>query len=280
MSTPLRRLVPLLLVAALPAAAAGHPRDEVFVYYANETAPDEAEAKNYATMQAWFRGSTDPKQRQIADYLDEDRRLFPAATDVEIGDLTRGPARGLFFTNRLARRGTCLKVLPDRLEPVELPFAVPPDPNYVLASNPLSKAETLAAALALAAREFPPDRHEFVLVVKSHGNAKRVITPRWAVRAEETSREEMLAVAAGTHPGPPPAWAGRLGVGKPEFLAVLGASGLPFALVDVEACGTDTPEFGRENLPAPTGATWVVSNDVAGDNSAGAGTTPITWNLT
>jgi hypothetical protein len=89
-----------------------------------------------------------------------------------------------------------------------------------------------------------------VLLVKSHGNAKRVITPRWIVRAEETSREEMLAVAAGTHPGPPPVWAGRLGIGKPEFLAVLAASGLHFPLVDVEACGTDTPEFGREHLPA------------------------------
>jgi hypothetical protein len=248
-STSLRRLIPLLLVAALPAAASGQQRDEVFIYYANETAPDEVEAMNYATMQAWFRGSTDPKQRQIADYLEEDRLLFQAATDVEMGDLTRGPARALFFTNRLVRRAKCLKVLPGRAGPVELPFAVPPDPNYILTSNPLSKVETLAAALALAAREFPPERHEFVLVVKSHGNAKKVITPRWIVRAEETTREEMLAVAAGTHPGPPPAWAGRLGFGKPEFLGVLAASGLHFALVDVEACGTDTQEFGREHLP-------------------------------
>jgi len=30
---------------------------------------------------------------------------------------------------------------------------------------------------------------------------------------------------------------------------VLAASGLHFPLVDVEACGTDTPEFGREHLP-------------------------------
>ena len=60
-------------------------------------------------------------------------------------------------------------------------------------------------------------------------------------------------MAAGTHQGPPPAWAGKLGIGKPEFLAVLADAGrthgMRFALVDVEACGTDTPEFARENLP-------------------------------
>src|SRR5262249_29263094 len=116
-----RRLVaPLLLLATIPAAAAGRDRDEVFLYYANETAPDAAEARNYATMCSWFGGSTDPKHRQIADYLEEDRLLFQAAVDVEIGDLTRGPPRALFFTNRLVRRGRCLVIRPGR-DPIETP---------------------------------------------------------------------------------------------------------------------------------------------------------------
>jgi hypothetical protein len=242
------RLAPVvLLLAAAPAAA--NDRAEVLLYYANETAPDEAEAKNYATMQAWFRGHADPKLKLIADHLEDDRVLFQAATDLTIGTLARGADRAIFFTNRTVRTGKCLVVRPGQ-RPTETPFAVPPDPNYVLTSNPLAKAETLAAALAFAGREFPPETHEFVLVVKSHGNAKRVITPRWIVRAEETTREEVLAVAAGTHAGPLPAWAGKLGIGKAEFLGVLAASGLRFPLVDVEACGTpDSPEFAAENLP-------------------------------
>ena len=243
-----RYLVPVLLLAAGPAAVYGQDRDEVVVYYANETAPDEAEARNYATMQAWLRTSPDPKIRLIADHLDDDQRLFQAATDLTVGTLARGLDRAVFFTNRMVRRGKCLIARPGQ-PPTEVPFAVPPDPNYILTSNPLAKADTVAAALAFAGREFPPDRHEFVLVVKSHGSPKRVVTPRWVVRAEETSCEEVLSIAAGTRPGPLPEWAGRLGIGKPEFLAALAASGLSFALVDVEACGTDTPEFARENLP-------------------------------
>lgn len=251
MTATLLRLVPVvLLLVAAPAAAAANDRAEVLLYYANETAPDETEAKNYATMQAWFRGCTDPKLKLIADHLEDDRVLFQAATDLTIGTLARGADRAVFFTNRMVRAGKCLVVRPGQ-RPAETPFAVPPDPNYVLTSNPLAKAETLAAALAFAGREFPAETHEFVLVVKSHGSAKRVITPRWIVRAEETTREEVLAVAAGTHAGPLPAWAGKLGIGKAEFLGVLAASGLRFPLVDVEACGTpDSPEFASENLPA------------------------------
>src|SRR4051812_7713129 len=118
------RLLVLLLLTALPVAAFGERPDEVLIYYANETAPDVAEAHNYDTICAWFRGTANPKLRQIADQLDDDRALFPASVDLEIGDLTRGPRRALFFTNRLARTGKCLVVRPSG-PPKETPFVVP-----------------------------------------------------------------------------------------------------------------------------------------------------------
>jgi hypothetical protein len=37
--------------------------------------------------------------------------------------------------------------------------------------------------------------------------------------------------------------------------------------------------FSIKQTAAPTGSTWVLSNDVAGDNNAGPGTTKVTWDL-
>ena len=49
--------------------AAEAERQEVLVYYANETAPDAAEAANYATIKNWLESSDLQKARTIAQSL-------------------------------------------------------------------------------------------------------------------------------------------------------------------------------------------------------------------
>ncbi|MFO7903039.1 MAG: hypothetical protein ACQESR_27055 [Planctomycetota bacterium] len=82
-----------------------------------------------------------------------------------------------------------------------------------LTSNPLARPEMFERALRQACRWFDPATHDFVLVTKSHGNAEMALTPRLVVRASETTKEELLAVATGALPeGQSPSWATRLGI--------------------------------------------------------------------
>lgn len=101
---------------------------------------------------------------------------------------------------------------------------------------------------------FPPDRHVYLLVTQSHGSKVMAVTPRLAVRHEETTREELLARAAeAPPPGPPPAWSNKVGISKPQLLETITAAGrdraMHFPRVYVEACHTEGPEFTRDNLP-------------------------------
>ena len=243
----------VVALAAAPTVAAAAGRTEVLVYYTNESAPAGAEARNLEVVTAWFRSSPVPLHHTIAGQLDIDARLSQAAVEINTIEIAHLPFPAVIFSNRLTRAGTCLVVRPDA-PPVPHPFTVPPDDHYIVAANPLSKASTLSAALATAAAVFPPDQHDFLLVTQSHGSKVMALTPRLAVRHEETTREELLARATETPPpGPPPAWANTVGVTKPQLLAALADAGrdhaMHFSLVYVEACHTDTPEFARENLP-------------------------------
>jgi hypothetical protein len=139
------------------------------------------------------------------------------------------------FTNRLVREHKYLILRPSQ-PPEEFPIEPLPSDNLVLASNPLARADMFARCLQEAADRFDPARHRFILVTKSHGNAKMSMTPRLVVRAEETNREELLAVAANEIPDQDlPAWAERrIGVTKDEYFTTLRDSGRRQGLRDIE----------------------------------------------
>lgn len=238
----------LHLAAAMPQSArASQPKVEVLIYYANETALEGPEARSWDTIIGWLEPSPHPEAKKIVEQLRHDREGFAPAVDADVGILRERLPRlrpvvgGAIFTNRLARRGKCL-VLPEGASEFQEPaLSLPNQENYILAANPMADAANLARCLGEVARRFDPAAHEFILVTKSHGSPKMALTPRLAVRAEETTKEELLSILAGQVPADRrPRWAGRVGITKDQLFATLGeahaAGGMHFSLVFVEAC--------------------------------------------
>ncbi len=237
-------------------ASAEDAPDQVLVYYANETAPDGQEAANYDTIIGWLRSGENDKHAQIAGQLERDRHIFPAAVDVETNvllsempGLENGP-QAVIFTNRLVRQGKCLMWRHGWTEHRETDFPAPQDENYILAANPLSRPETMRDVLVFVADQFSPDKHEFIFVTKSHGSGEKAI-PAWlVVRAEVTSREELLRLASdATGVDELPEWAGSLGISKEEFFMILDESEMQFSLVYWEACEALSGEFRPTHVP-------------------------------
>lgn len=240
------RIVLLGFLAAMPQtiAEAGEPSREVLVYYANETAPDAAESANYATFIKWLQSSDHPKAQAAAKALEDDTRLFPQAVDDEISGFRSRAVNGtlsmpvMIFTNRLARAGQCLVYDPQigsgfRTEA----FPVTADSNFIVASNPLSQGQMLSEAMKTTARLFDPQRHEFVLITKSHGGPDLALTLKLARRANGVTREQVLKhLAAGTSDLP----VAKIGTTKDDYLAILRRAGdelgMKFPLVFLESC--------------------------------------------
>lgn len=256
--TPLGLLLSVLFFAAVTPAATGAEKTEVLIYYANETAPDEAEARNYDTIINWLETSDLELARSLAHGLKQDRELFPAAVDDEIAAIqaaaaqSNDPVPAILFTNRLVRSGRCLVFHPEssnRFEVVEVPRLT--HANEIINSNPLSQPEALSRMLAVAARQFDPAKHEFVLITKSHGGPKHALTLKLGRRASELSREELLQhLAAGTSDAP----AAVIGTTRHEYVEVLKRTGLEqgmtFRLVCAEACQGTIDQPLAKQLPA------------------------------
>jgi hypothetical protein len=257
-------------IVAWPSPGLGQgQKPEVLIYYANETAPDQAEGRNYETMIAWLVSSTCEKPQKCAESLRRDVRLFPAAVDLETYTIrhmlpaSSSAAGAVLFTNRLVRSGKFLLFRPGWEEFQEAAFAPPQFDNYILTSNPLCVEEVFAAVLGEVAKRFDPGRHDFVLITKSHGSKTMSLVPRLAVRHEETSREEVLDVVEGTLPeSQRPSWVGRLGVTKERYLTVLEAAGtnqgMVFPLVVMESCDGAIDERLQARLPANVRALCVI----------------------
>jgi hypothetical protein len=159
------------------------------------------------------------------------------------------------FTNRLVRQGKCLLWKHGWEDVLEIAYPAPTDPNHILTSNPLSRPDSLREVLAFVAGQFDPQKYDFVLITKSHGSTTKAITPRLTVRAEETSRAELLRVASEQIADDElPEWAGRLGISKAEYFAILNEArqrhGMHFSLVYMEACNANTEEVRQQQLPA------------------------------
>lgn len=250
-------LLPLLGISR----CAAETLPEVVIYVANETAPADEERANYETITGWLDSEESPETDRIVASLNLDRGQFAKAVDVEISDLSleilKQPSSGglLIATNRLLRGGQCLLWKPYQKDVQQT--AMPTDvrhENFILQANPLSRADILSNVLAYAAGEFDPERYRFVLIIKSHGSGSKVITPRLAVRASETSREEILRLARDEVPEAElPLWTDRLGITKPEFIQVLENAGrqhdMRFSLVFLEACNVTAHEFALAELP-------------------------------
>lgn len=236
-------------------------RPEVVIYLANETAPDEAERQNYETIIGWLNSEPSLKTARIVADLNMDREQFNAAVGLEVSDLsieipTQKSSGGLVvITNQLFRSSKCLLWKPgdDRVQAAQLPIDSAHD-NFILAANPLSRADMLEAALSYVAKQFDPRQHRFVLILKSHGSETKIATPRLAVRAEETNRDEILRIANSETPDEElPLWINQLGITKPELFSVLrevgSRQGMDFSLVFVEACHAARHRFSRDDLP-------------------------------
>lgn len=234
-------------VFATPAHPGAVPPPEVLIYYANETALDAADTASWDTIIGWLDTSDNPEVSKIADQLRRDRAEFHAAIDRDVDAFethlssTKGPLSVVAFTNRLVREHKYL-ILRSGQPPEEIAIQPLPSDNLILGSNPLARADMFVRCLREAADRFDPAQYRFILVTKSHGNAKMAMTPRLVVRAEETNREELLAVAADEIPDQDlPAWAGRrFGVTKDEYFTALRNAGrrqgMQFALVFMESC--------------------------------------------
>lgn len=173
----------------------------VLVYYANETAPDEAETQNYNQLLEWLDSSDNEYAKKIATGIRNELKAFPGAVDQEVADIRHGMAElepdseftAAVFTNRLARRGVFQVWQPGADEPQELPLELPQFEKLVYNSNPLSHPEVFEAALEAVGRRFDPAGHQFALVTKSHGSRNLAMTPKIILDVSETDRDTLLA---------------------------------------------------------------------------------------
>jgi len=247
------------MVLFAPGRAAAQ-KAEVFIYYANENSPDETELANYRTIIEWLRTSSTELAQDTADSLERDVRLFSAAVDLETETIRRmfpkseTQADAVIFTNRLVREGKYLVFRRGDRKFREVKIEPPRFENYIVTSNPLCDPEVFARMLHEVAQQFNPAERRFVLVTKSHGSKLMSLTPRLAVRFQETSRDEILAVVERRIPKDrTPSWVGKLGTKKETYLAVLANAGrldgMKFRLVCMESCDGGMSDELKAQLP-------------------------------
>lgn len=266
-------LAALFLCATVdPPQLLADERREVFIYYANENAPDEREAANYQTITGWLRSEGVAELDELADSLERDTSGFPAAVDEDIRVLQRRVSQSaqapaaVVFTNRGVRAGKYWIVFPGKADIEEAPIEPPQYEHLVLASNPLTTAESLARCLREVGRRFPAKQHQFVLFTKSHGTEELAMTPRLVVRADDVDRDELIRFAlAAEGQQPTPAWAKRLGITREEYFAVLDDAGremgMQFPLVSVVSCKGVLDQDLKIRLPANVHRFYATGNE-------------------
>lgn len=227
------------------------PGGEVLVFYANETAPDEWEQKNYETVRGWLESSPDSNARQLARNLEMDARIFPKVIDVELNEFeTRVTTAGLvIFTNRLARQELCRIRKPGWESPRDDLFPVARSGDPVDDANPLARLSTFAAALKTVREHFPSEANTFVLCIKSHGSTLRIVTPRMCVNSERMPKEEFLSRIEGH--GPIENQTAPYGIAARDLFHLLGSpenSKMRFPIILIESCQA-AESIGEEPLP-------------------------------
>jgi hypothetical protein len=169
----------------------------VFIYYANEMAPDAAEAARVANYTKWLRETGNSDVISSAEGIEGDLTKFPSQVDRETaairaghGDATSNRPAVVIFTNRLAREGKC-ETAPSN-EPGDfqtVDFQLSANRRGLYHAYPLSAKEVFQAAMNRVAELYSPSEYEFVLVAKSHGSANLAIGPKYQYIAESDQRE-------------------------------------------------------------------------------------------
>jgi hypothetical protein len=280
-------ILPLSLAAATPANADVNPptqlipdiersakKPEVVIYYANETAPDERELRNYSTITSWLKSSGTPQALKVADQLARDLNEFHLAVDQEVQSLTSSknvdgnPVAIAIFTNRIIRNKQFILKTKESPKSTSRTFETPNFSSYILTSNPLSDAASFKLALDKVVQLYDPNKFEFVLITKSHGVGDLALTPRLAVRAEESSPEELLKLVGDDNTGTEnlPAWAKhRLGIQKTELMSILEdegkRNGMFFRMVFLESCHSefDTTTTTAHSVSMPHNVATIVT---------------------
>jgi hypothetical protein len=170
------------------------PKQQVLIYYANETRGD-----GQKLLAGWLRGSNDARLKKLGTRLTDDQKTFAATVKAEVEALGDVAGRGekpfalIVFTNALAAEGKFLYRTADgdkfETGTIKLPKFVSP----VLAAQPLSSPHTFAAALLAANKQFPADKHSYLLVSKSHGTGDVLVTPMVRRPMLAADKERVLA---------------------------------------------------------------------------------------
>lgn len=170
------------------------PKQQVLIYYANET-----RGEGQKMLAGWLVESKDARLKQIGTRLTDDEKTFAATVKTEVEALGAVAAKGdkpfalVVFTNALAAEGKFLYLTPAGTKfetgTIKLPKFVSP----VLAAQPLSSPHTFAAALLAANKQFPADKHSYLLVSKSHGTTSMVVTPLVQNPMRAADKERVLA---------------------------------------------------------------------------------------
>lgn len=238
-----------ILVMSLPFDVRGAQNgpEEVLIYYANETAPNENEQKNYETIINWLRETGEDEFIELSRQYERDMHLFPAVVDLEVDIIQHrlprrdGRLNGVIITNRMAREGRFLIYRAGYTQFRNMCLAIPCFDNYIHASNPLCQSAILRRVLEKVATIFSADDHEFIFVVKSHGSKERFLTPLISVRHQNTNRDEVLALASHqVDEANLPDWVHRSGITKSEFFSIVSNVGdkydMTFSSIVIEAC--------------------------------------------
>lgn len=253
------------LAGASPPEQAGD--DVLFVYYGNET-PEQAQdqSPNLKMLLELLRQSSAPVARQLTTIIETDLLQFRAQVARDQVALLEAAKRIGFdlaiFTNTLAQYGQYKFYQHGKGEPKVRPFPqLPPAANEILSFSPLSRPETLKAALTAVAAQYKTRSLKIVLVTFSHGSLDMALMPRVNTNLSTTSSiEEFKRSLERGGGGDAPDWASPQGTDKLAYWNVVASIsnelGVSFPLVFRQACGSG-PSGWRELMEIPTSVATV-----------------------
>ncbi len=253
-----------MTVGVGPAWAAGQEpgaANTVFVYYGNETpAVAREQSSNLKLLLTLLRQSKAPIAGKLATIIEADLKGFRRQLVQDESALLEAAQRIGFdlaiFTNTLVNNGEYKHFRRDRgvLKTKRFP-ELPLVSNEILAFSPLSRPETLKAALTDVAAQYQRGSLKIVLVTFSHGSQEMALMPR--VNTDLSTSAAIDAFKQGLENGgggDAPDWASPQGTGKLAYWKVLEEisrhTGVRFPLVFRQACGSG-PNGWREYLAMP-----------------------------
>ncbi len=191
---------------------------QVLIYLGNEPSPTPRESENIRQIAAWLESSPEENDRILSLGILEDLKTFPEVVATDLAAIERHSTElsGVVVSqNRLLQSGVVLVGRGGPLERVPITIGTPKDGRE--ASNPIANPANLIAVLELAAREFDPTTHEFVVVVESHGDEIYAVTPRLGLPTEGLTKETLFARVHGSDN----AFVQRYGITTADLLSIL-----------------------------------------------------------